>query len=152
MTMNARRKWVPVWGVGAALLLCLGGPAAKAQDSGSKLDVTAMYSYLDHSIGCGNEFDGCFFGDPGLQGFKIAGVVNLSRHVGVECNMAYHAGTHNLFAESEPSDGFSESERQRDNVTTYLCGPKITEPIGNFELFSHFLAGGMHVSTLDVFS
>jgi len=146
------KTWVVSGLLVAACLVCLGGSAARAQDNGSKFDVSAMYSYLDHGMSCGNEFDGCFFDDPGLQGAKIAGVINLNRHVGVECNLAYHAGTHNVFSESEPADSFQDTERERDNVTTYLCGPKLTEPIGNFELFGHFLAGGMHVSTLDVFS
>jgi hypothetical protein len=68
----------------------------------------------------------------------------MNRHLGVECNMAYHAGTHTIFSTTQTS--FQQITRERDNVTTYLCGPKITEPIDNFELFTHFLAGGMHDS------
>jgi hypothetical protein len=146
------KTWVVSGLLVAASLVCLGGPAAKAQDEGSKFDVTGMYSYLDHGMSCGNEFEGCFFDDPGLQGAKIAGVVNLNRHVGIECNLAYHAGTHNPFSEAASGDSEQDTERERDNVTTYLCGPKLTEPVGKFEVFGHFLAGAMHVSTLDVFS
>jgi hypothetical protein len=141
------KTWVVSVAVIAVCLLSLGGSTARAQDGGSKFDFSADYSYISHSVTssfCGGEsFAECF--DPGLQGAKIAAVWNVSRHVGVECNLAYHAGTHTIFSDSE-TGSFTDTTRQRDNVTTYLCGPKVTEPVGNFELFTHFLAGGMHVS------
>lgn len=140
------KTWVVSVSLVVVCLLCLGGSAARAQDSGSRFDVSGLYSYISHSAsssGCGGEsFVQCF--DPGLQGFKIAGVVNLDRHLGVECNMAYHAGTHTIFSITQTSS--QQNTRERDNITTYLCGPKVTEPVGNFELFTHFLAGGMHDS------
>jgi hypothetical protein len=142
------KVWVVSGLLVAAYLVCIGGSAARAQDSGSKFDVSAMYSYTSFNLGnsaCGGEdFIECF-GDPGLQGAKIAGVWKVGRHVGVECNLSYHAGTHTVAAET--GSGFQDVTRERDDVTTYLCGPKLTMPVGSFEIFTHLLAGGMHVST-----
>lgn len=136
---------MPVLGVVAALLLCLGASGARAQDAGSKLDVFVGYSYLDHnasSFDCGGDIGDCF--DPGIHGVAASVVYNFNRHIGLEANLADNNGTSTLATYAEPSDAYVDRYKVQDGEFNYLFGPKITEPIGNFQIWTHFLAGGGH--------
>jgi hypothetical protein len=139
------KTWVVSAALVAAGLLGLGGISARAQET-SKIDVSLDYSYIDHNLTgteCGNDsFVDCE--DPGLQGFKISAAWNLNNHLGIQCEAAYHAGTHTVYGYDYPTDEEQYTDRQSDDVTTYTCGPKLTERVGNFELFGTFGAGAMH--------
>ena len=145
------KTWVVSGLLVAACLACLGGSAARAQDSGSKVDVFVGYSYLNHSVNtayCGGYIGDCF--DPGIHGVAASVVFNMNRHIGLEANFADNNGTNTAWSENQTysaTDYYTDALKEQDGVFTYLFGPKITEPIGSFELWTHFLAGGGHAHT-----
>jgi hypothetical protein len=141
-----KKTWVVSAALVAVGLLGLGGTSARAQET-SKFDFSADYSYIAHNLTnsyCGDYGDFVECEDPGLQGFKLAGAVNLNSHVGIQCDVSYHAGNHTVYGYAYPEDEEQYTGREADDITTFTCGPKLTERVGNFELFGTLGAGGMH--------
>jgi hypothetical protein len=144
--MKMKKTWVVSVALAAVCLLGLGGISARAQET-SKFEFSADYSYMAHSLTngyCGGYGDFIECEDPGLQGFKLAGAWNANSHVGIQCAVSYHAGTHTVLGYSEPGEDYQYDYREANDVTTFTCGPKLTERVGDFELFGTLGAGGMH--------
>jgi hypothetical protein len=94
------------------------------------------YSYEQNNIQTG----------AGLHGYNVAGTFNLNTKVGIEANLAGHHGNIVSFEQSSPAG----SVTQKDDLFTYVFGPKLTHVIGpsnNFEVFGHFLIGGSKIHT-----
>jgi len=80
----------------------------------------------------------------GLHGYNATGTFNLSPNVAIEANFAGHHGNTVTFSQSAPAG----ANTHKDDIFTYVFGPKLTHVIGpdkNFELFTHFLIGGSNV-------
>jgi hypothetical protein len=125
-------------GAALAILMCLGTGTAHAQDG--KIGVFAGYSYGTSNFGC--QFE-C--ADQGLHGYSAAVTYGLNSHIGLEANFSGHNGSPNVFFEPASSTSNGESEPSTQDIYTYTFGPRITLPVGNFSLFTHFLVGGAHV-------
>lgn len=123
------------------ILICLSGAPAQAQ---SKIDIFGGYSFQDNSF---ND------DDPGLHGANVSVTYNLNRHVGMEANFATHDGTNIVYTENEPvmNPTFTEVDTQKSDIFTAMFGPKLTEPIGKFDLYTHFLVGVAHSHNNDSF-
>lgn len=123
------------------LTICLAGAPAQAQNS--KLNVFAGYSYGINNIGCSSS--GYCSSDPGLHGYSVAATYNFNNHIGLEGNFSGHNGTSLTYTEGASStyDGYADSLEQ--DLYTYTFGPRVSLPVGNFSLFTHFLVGGVHV-------
>jgi hypothetical protein len=138
------KKTCVSFAVVAAFALWLGGAAAKAQDSGPKMQVFGGYSF-----GTNNCFGGC--SDPGLHGYTAAFVYNLNKHIGLEANFSGHNGT-STTDQSLPTstnDGFRD--KVDENIYVYTFGPRLSVPVGKFSLFSHLLvgAGNLNATSTD---
>lgn len=125
------------------VMVGLTGVSAHAQGT-SKFTVFGGYSYLDNNWGNGC-VGSCIGGlSSQLHGYSISGVYNFNNHIGIEANFSGHNGTSTV--DSEPAtateNGYIDSENQ--DIYTYTFGPKLTQPIGNFAIFGHFLVGGDH--------
>jgi hypothetical protein len=80
----------------------------------------------------------------GLHGYNASGTFDLNRKIAIEANFAGHHGNTVIFSQSAPVGAVT----QKDDIFTYVFGPKLTHVIGpsnNFELFGHFLIGGSNV-------
>jgi hypothetical protein len=80
----------------------------------------------------------------GLHGYNAGGTFNLTSNVAVEGNLAGHHGNTVTLSQSAPAGAITH----KDDIFTYVFGPKLTQTIGsdnNFELFTHFLIGGSNV-------
>ncbi len=109
-----------------AILVCWNNSPAKAQG----LDVFGGYSYeLNNTSTPGV--------DPGVHGYNLAVTADLNRHIGIEANFAGHNGRSTVF-----SDATENNTLFTDNYT-YTFGPRLTQPSGNFAVYTHFLVGVM---------
>jgi hypothetical protein len=125
------------------IIVCLTGVSAHAQ-SISKISLFGGYSYLDNNWGNGC-FGSCGSGlTTGLHGYTVAAAYSFNNHLGLEANFAGHNGSPTVQTLSPlgTSNGFVESENQ--DFYTYTFGPKLTLPVGNFSIFTHFLVGAAH--------
>ena len=116
------------------MLLCLSGAPAQAQGV-PKIDIFVGYSYLVNNI---NSLD------PGIHGYALSGVYNFNRHIGFEAAVTGNHGNSITFQNIQPANHFSDIENVHQDVVTAVFGPKLTQPVGNFDLFAHFLVGVMH--------
>ena len=124
-----------------ALLFCLGGPAAKAQDS--KMQVFGGYSFQTN-----NCFALCVTSpDPALHGYALAFAYNFNRHVALEANFSGHNGTPTVFNDTPTTTDTGDTERVNENVYLYTFGPKFSIPVGAFSLYSHVLVGATHTAS-----
>lgn len=133
-----------------ALLLCLSGVVAHAQDQmESKVDVFAGYSFASH-----HQQNNA---NANLHGYGFGFVVNLSRNIGFEADFSGHNGKSTPFSNSSTTtttttpatpglipSTFSETNNADQKLFSFLFGPKITHHVGNFQLFTHLLVGGLH--------
>jgi opacity protein-like surface antigen len=117
-----------------ALLMGLASAPAHAQDS--KINLFAGYSF-----GTNNLYDY----DPTLNGYGAAFAYNLNKHIALEANFTGHNGTSTLESEAPSVDDNGYVDILRQDMYTYTFGPKISQRVGNFTLFTHFLVGGAHV-------
>jgi hypothetical protein len=124
-----------------ALMICVAGVTAHAQDQG-KFTVFGGYSYMTNSFsrssGCGSS---CDASEPsiGIHGYTTSFVYNANKHVGLEANFSGHNGSPAVY-----SDSYPETDNLYEDIYTYTFGPKLTQPVGNFALFTHFLVGVEH--------
>src|SRR5580692_6715283 len=135
--MNTKKTCVSLL-LAAAFALCLGG-SGKAQDSVPKMQVFGGYSYGTNSC-----FGECFF-DPGLHGYTAAATYNFNRHIGLEANFSGHNGSATLDHELPTSSENGFLDTVNENIYVYTFGPRLSLPVGDFSLFTHFLVGGTHV-------
>jgi len=139
--MNTRKACVS-FAIVAALVLCLGGTVARAQDS--KMDVFAGYSYSTN-----NCFESCDLYDPGLHGYALAFAYNLNHHIALEANFSGHNGTQTTYSYAPTSSDDGYKDQTNANVYTYVFGPRFSIPVGSFSLFAHVLVGAAHVNATD---
>ena len=136
------------------LMLAMSGAPAHAQDMG-KFTLFGGYSYQVNSLGGGNSFEPplCFVIDSpacifeqgaGLHGYTGSVVYNAGNHVGIEADFAGHNGTPTVLNENASSTNNGERLKARIDDYTYTFGPNIHQAIGNFSIFTHFLAGAAH--------
>ena len=126
-------------GIVLGIMACLVGAPAHAQDS--KISVFAGYSYGTNNFSCTFGF-GCF--DPGLHGYSAAFAYNLNKHIGLEANFSGHNGNTTVFQQVPSSTSNGQTETVSEDLYTYTFGPRISLPLGNFSLFTHFLVGAEH--------
>jgi hypothetical protein len=125
------------------LIVCLTGVSAHAQSTG-KISLFGGYSYMTNSWGNGCEA-ACLGGiTTGLHGYTLSGVYAFNSHLGIEANFAGHNGSPTIFSEPVTTTSNGEVETENQDFYTYTFGPKLTLPVGNFDLFTHFLVGGAH--------
>ena len=129
------------------LIFCLTSAPAQAQDT-SKFSLFGGYSYMLDNLGtnlaCQNSnIDWCGLGKPGYHGYTAAFVYNLNNHIGLEANFSGHNGSPVLFSQPTTSSANGEILKGPSDIYTYTFGPKLTQPVGNFALFTHFLVGVM---------
>lgn len=125
------------------------GPA-HAQETG-KISVFAGYSYQLDNLGgnnCSFSYD-CANGSLGIHGYTAAVTYNFTKNIGFEANLAGHNGGGVIAMYGPTSQYTGDSERQTQDIYTYTFGPKVTLPVGNFSLFTHFLVGAMHANLSD---
>jgi hypothetical protein len=99
-------------------------------------NVFVGYSYEQNNVRTG----------AGLHGYNLAATLNLNSKVGIEANLAGHHGNTTSFERSSPAGAFTD----KDDIFTYVFGPKLTHVIGpsnNFEVYGHFLIGGSKIHT-----
>jgi hypothetical protein len=113
------------------------GSPAHAQ---SKTQVFGGYSYGTNNLQYGCECD------PGLHGYGASFVYNFSSHVGLEGTFTGHNGTDTLEYYAPSSTQYGESDSAKQAIYTFTGGPRLSLPVGNFNLFTHFLVGGSHIS------
>src|SRR5580704_9957459 len=108
---------------------------AQSNPSIEKISLFGGYSYLvnDWGNGCAADFGG---ETTALHGYAGSGVYNINKHIGIEGNFTGHNGTPTIFKENATSteNGFKEFERQ--DIYLYTVGPKVTQSIGNFQIFA----------------
>jgi hypothetical protein len=109
-----------------AVLICWNSAPAEAQG----LDVFGGYSYELNNTNVSAV-------DPGVHGYNLAVTANLNRHIGIEANFAGHNGRSTVYSDATETDTVFT-----DNYT-YTFGPKLTQPVGNFDIYTHFLVGAM---------
>src|SRR5580704_8589644 len=133
-----------------ALMGILGTAPAHAQDMG-KFSIFGGYSYGLNNLVSNNCFfsDYCDSGSMGMHGYTAAVTYNFAKNIGIEANFSGHngGGVTYSYTPTVNDNGYSESQNQ--DIYTYTFGPKITLPLGNFALFTHFLVGGMHADLGD---
>ncbi|HTZ75010.1 MAG TPA: hypothetical protein VMB47_13890 [Candidatus Aquilonibacter sp.] len=123
----------------AAVAVCLSGKTASAQ---SRMDLLGGYSYGSDGLsfycgyGCGN----------GLQGYAADFTYNLSPYIGLEGAFTGHRGSGALESEVATSSNNGYSDNESETMYVYTFGPRLTLPARNFTLFTHLLAGGLHMS------
>jgi hypothetical protein len=137
------KTWVVSVALVAACLLCLGGSAAQAQDS--KMNLFGGYSF---GTNCFGTFSSCTIGDPALHGYALAFAYSLGHHIALEANFSGHNGTPTTEKELPSSTGTGFLDEVSQGIYVYTFGPKFSEPVGNFTLFSHILVGGVHAYSI----
>jgi Outer membrane protein beta-barrel domain len=116
----------------AVAVLIVGAPA-KAQDG--KVTIFAGYSFATNNV----ETD-----DPGLHGYALSGAYNFNKYIGLEANFSGHNGSPTMFSRTPTSSDTGANDVADEDLYTYVFGPKLTLPVGNFSLFTHILVGGSH--------
>ncbi len=86
----------------------------------------------------------------GMHGYTASVTYNFAKNIGIEANFAGHNGGGVTYSYSPTTNDNGYSESQNQDIYTYTFGPKITLPLGNFALFTHFLVGGIHADLGDV--
>ncbi len=79
-----------------------------------------------------------------LHGYTLSGVYAFNSHIGIEANFDGHNGSPTVFSSPVTATSNGEVETEGQDFYTYTFGPKLTLPVGNFALFTHFLVGGAH--------
>ena len=126
-----------------AIVFCLACAPGWAQDNPEgRVSVFAGYSYGTNSFGCNFDF-GC--GSIGLHGYSAAVVYNFNKHIGLEGNFSGHNGNSTAFSQPVTSTTNGEKETVGEDLYSYTFGPKLTLPVANFALFTHFLVGAAHI-------
>jgi len=137
------------WKLSVAVALLLGMTvcvASQASAQTSRFSVFGGYSY-----GTNNFFNGYYEGLPGasaLNGYGVAFTVNLNDHIGMEANFTGHNGGSSTILNEPATANYNGEEIASGNqaLYTYAFGPKLSQDVGNFSLFTHFLVGGTHMS------
>jgi hypothetical protein len=122
--------------LGVAAAFCMTGSAAHAQ---SKVQVFGGYSYGTNDLQYGCDCD------PGLHGYAASFTYNLGPHVGLEGAFTGHNGTNTLYYEAPSDTEYGYNTYAKQNIYTYVGGPRLTLPVGNFSLYTHFLVGAAHL-------
>jgi hypothetical protein len=128
-----------------ALLICATTAPANAQDN--RFNVFAGYTFGTNNFACSLAFElACGIGivDPGLHGYTAAFAYNFNNHIGLEANFSGHNGTTTLLTDQPTSSFEGENAVISQDLYTYVFGPKLSLPVGNFVLFTHFLVGASH--------
>jgi hypothetical protein len=120
------------------LIFCLTSAPAQAQNVNheGRWGLFAGYAYGTNNI---NAFD------PGIHGYTAAVTYNFNNHIGLEANFSGHNGTSPISFTPATSTANGRNDTLAQDLYTYTFGPKITQRVGNFSLFTHFLVGGVHV-------
>lgn len=145
------RKPSVVVGFVLALMLCLSTAPAYAQ----KFDVFGGYSFSTNNSNFGSNYASLSSStfNPlgyGLHGYNVAAVYNFDPHIGIEANFAGHNGNTTLYSDITGTINTDTVKSQMDSYYT-VFGPKLTQPVGNFQLFGHVLVGvnWNHVSSVE---
>jgi hypothetical protein len=126
-----------------ALMLGLAIAPAHAQDNPEgKITVFGGYSYGTNNFGCDFDF-GC--SSAGLHGYSAAVTYNFSKNIGLEANFSGHNGSSTVYSQAATVNTNGEKEATGQDLYSYTFGPKLTLPLGNFAIFTHFLVGAAHV-------
>ena len=118
-----------------ALAVLIISVPAKAQEG--KFNIFGGYSFGTNNFA--NEID------PGLHGYALSAAYNFNKYIGLEANFSGHNGTSTLDSETPTSNDNGRKTVAGEDIYTYVFGPKLTLPVGNFSLFTHILVGGSHV-------
>jgi Outer membrane protein beta-barrel domain len=134
-----------VWVIG--IMFGLAGAPAQAQDG--KVSLFGGYSYGTNNFGCNSDFN-C--SPTGLHGYNASVTYNFNKHIGLEGNFSGHNGSSTTYSTpvTTTSNGYSEVISQ--DLYSYTFGPKLSLPVGNFSLFTHFLVGAAHVRVGDTYT
>ena len=136
--------------LGLVLLVSI---TASAQTMESKFDVSLGYSFLNHQSLLGfSPVSGTAIGTTGDHGYDLRFTYNLTRALGLEVDLAGNHGGSVPFSSTETiPTGFGSAatttvvtSHLNQDTLTFLFGPKLTHPFGNFQLYTHFLVGGAH--------
>jgi hypothetical protein len=134
------KKFVP----GILLFLALLGSVATlpvhAQDG--KYGAFLGYSYGTNNLGCNSGF-GCEW--SGINGYSASVSYDFNRHIGLEGTFSLHDGTSTTLYSPATSTSSGQNNGWTQVILTYAVGPKLTLPVGNFSLFTHFLVGATHI-------
>jgi hypothetical protein len=122
-----------------ALAVVIISAPANAQDS--KVSVFGGYSFGTNNFF--NQFD------PGLHGYALSAAYNFNKHIGLEANFSGHNGTSTIRFDAPALNNFGQNDVVSQDIYTYVFGPKLSLPVGNFSLFAHFLVGGSHFHQSD---
>jgi hypothetical protein len=128
--------------VGLGLAVGLSGSAAQAQ---SKMQVFGGYAY-----GGANSLaeDYCYYicaPSTPRQGFSASFAYNFSPHIGLEASFDGFNGTETPASQTPGTEDNGYSEKDKGSSYFYTFGPRLTYPVGDFSLYTHFLVGGTHV-------
>jgi hypothetical protein len=126
-----------------AMLVCLSGAPAHAQ---SKVQVFGGYSYNSS----GTSLTSCLFVDvctltSSNQGYAASLAYSFSPHFALEAAFAGYDGTTTPYAYAPGTEDPGESVKDAASKYFYTFGPRLSYPLGDFSLYSHFLVGGAHV-------
>jgi hypothetical protein len=116
------------------LVFCLVSAPAHAQDS--KINLFAGYSFGTNNL---------YGFDPTFNGYGLAFAYNLNKHIALEANFTGHNGTATLESYLPSTDDNGYTDVLRQDMYTYTFGPKLSQRVGDFTLFTHVLVGGAHV-------
>jgi hypothetical protein len=134
-----------VWVIG--IMFGLAGAPAQAQDG--KVSIFGGYSYGTNNFGCNFSYN-CI--STGLHGYNASVTYNFNKHIGLEGNFSGHNGGSTTYNSpvTSTSDGYNEVTSE--DLYSYTFGPKLSLPVGNFSLFTHFLVGAAHVRVGDKYT
>jgi hypothetical protein len=80
-----------------------------------------------------------------LHGYSAAAAYNFNKYIGIEASASGHNGTTTVYAETPTATSTGYLETLSQDVYVFTFGPKLTLPVKDFSLFSHFLVGLNHV-------
>ncbi len=140
------RKIMPKLAVSLALLLattvCV---ASRASAQTTRFNVFGGYSYGTSSANLPDEAPFNLTFPTSLNGYSAAFTFNLNNHLGLEANFTGYNGSP-TFASELPTteDGYRDFDNQ--SVYVYTFGPRLSQNLGDFTVFTHFLVGGTHAN------
>jgi hypothetical protein len=141
---NVGGKWGKklLFGLAAmGLAAGLSGGAAQAQ---SKMQVFGGYSY---NSGGANQYYCIEICSPGTSnnGYAASYAYSFTPHIALEGAFSGYDGTTTPFSYAPGTIDSGYAVKDDAKKYFYTVGPRLSYPVGDFSMFSHFLVGGAHI-------
>lgn len=130
------------WGMAAVLVaVCFAGGSARGQ---GKMEVFGGYSYNSNGTNIYYCISICTPSSSNL-GYAASFAYNFTSHMALEGAFTGYNGTSTPFSYAPGTIGAGYVVKDDASKYFYTVGPRLSYPMGDFSLFSHFLVGGTHV-------